>query len=433
MYQSVKLFIERSNLSLIVIILLSFILLSVSYLGFQSWQRGYADIHLYLDAAAIVLNGADPYSTVIHAKSFLYSPTFAVLISPLTFLNNPWLLSFWMSIHLLILVFIYKLIFEWFEFKQINQKRYFLAFSLLLVFLPIVADIQEGQVNLIVTLQIALGLRSYERRDNLITAICFASAALIKFQALIFIIPFLFAKRFKTSVYIICTYLGLLFLFPFILEVLKGNFISAFTHSLELNNSYFSNVLLKALSGSIAGREEFYLSNYSISAVFNRLFAQDVVLHPYLKLPQSTPLLFSINQEMLLAIVLVIKILLLGFALKLTYQVRNESTQLRMASILLYLVLQLASPTCWEHHLVSLILLSPILFLGTKEPRLKSFHFITIAFLMLCTSALYFVAWLGEILNTNLSQVLLTTRLYGLPLFALIALFLVQLLRVKRY
>lgn len=399
-----------------------FLLLLIAYVTIENWSRGYADIHLYLDAAQQMHNLSSPYSILKFQRSYLYSPAFALIFMPLLALETHWAMSFWMMTHFLLLVLLIWELCNWSKIRSLNSRIAFAAFCLLFCFLPVVSEIQEGQVNILIVTLIAFALRNLENNRSLLASLLMAMAIIIKLQVLALVVPLLILGRFRICVYIIAWLIILLMVPPTLWYICQNGITGSIVWGIEVNSEYFSKIVLKAITGNVAGREEFYISNYSLGAVVSRLFLADIKLHPYQVLPYMTPLLAEVSVKVVKVFLFVSKTGLLLTAL-IPFLLHRTSKKLPTRSLVIfYILIQICSPTFWEHHMVSLLLIAPILFLDLREKGGNSKAFAPFILVLISTTVVYLPTLIGYVLGEDYSQLLIFVRVYGLVLPALLLL-----------
>lgn len=90
------------------IIFILSLLLVITYIIIQSFKKG--DFNTFLNAAMLLREGQNCYNVWINGGAYSYSPFFAILLIPLTFLNAPFPQLIWLAFDVFLLFRLWKII-----------------------------------------------------------------------------------------------------------------------------------------------------------------------------------------------------------------------------------------------------------------------------------------------------------------------------------
>lgn len=396
-----------------------FLILANCLFTYSIWSQAFADFHIYLEAAKAISRYDNPYALEYAARSYIYPPFFGILVIPLVFISVNWANAIWISLECLSFYYLLKALYQ-FGIKRVRVKRESYACFLLISSLPfIIANIQEGQLGPMVYAILAyIIFHAMDSSRPILAGFLFALAIALKIQVICLIVPLTMLKKIKmlkiTGVFL----LGFLLL-PFVIAIFLADFPQAMNWSLKLYTDYYSKVLEPLIfKAEVAGRVEYYLSNYSIDGVSARWFGQGVSLHPFVNLGFESPLLFLLPISLFKIIVASLKVILLVLSGSLVWKLRRDPKLSIWTMILFFLVVQLCSPTFWEHHLLSIILLFPLFYLSASSRRYRILAGLNFCSLFATCLFPFLVEQAGSFLGKNWGYLNLLTRLYGFPLIS---------------
>jgi hypothetical protein len=376
--------------------------------SFYHWGSSYPDARAYFEAAKRLRDGLPLYESYttggVPEKLFLYPPTCAALFIPLVSL--PPLLGYgiWMGIHLAILIFLGTRLMDTSCEGRIEQRLTPIVIAGIVLCGFIISEIREGQINLLVVAGLFIVVHTLKKDRITCSAITLAILVHLKMQAAFLLILFLLQRRYSVVTQTVLFSVLLLFV-PMAFVPEPGS-----TSFFELYQSYFKTVLLPVLqTGEIAGRAEYFMQNNSIAAVIHRLFGSSP-LFPFGELSTRTgPLLFSLPEAMLTLLVNIVR----GFFLLVVlFLARKRSEQQLLLQIaVVFIAVQLTSPSCWEHHLVSLtLMLAPLLSAVKREEISAKFLAVSLAPLVFLYSTPFLLSH-----SPFVFKLLQLSRLYGAP------------------
>lgn len=265
-----------------------------------------ADFIAYYTAAALIERGEtteiyvevkDDFSVVTSGKyfevakqvgfpfsptRFLYLPIFATPFRLLTQFPFATAARIWLTINLICIFFIIYL--EWYFTKGFLHpvQRLVVIAALNLYSYPLLYALTLGQTSILIYLIICLifyfTLKNYEVLAGIFLGIITA----LKFSPLLFIIYFLYRKKYKL----------VSFCFLTIVSIFLASLI---IYGIPLHGIYF-DYLMEFSSMGIVG-----VSNQSIEAILLRLFTQNTILYYY---PVKIPILPAIIRYTLIVILL---------------------------------------------------------------------------------------------------------------------------------
>ena len=397
--------------------------LTIALVAFFQWNNAVPDVTAYWQAALRLRHGEPLYVPPPPGpspKAFLYPPVFAALFAPLTYLEPIWGYALWMALHFAFLAGLAAAAARA-AGARVGAR---LACLFTLWLLPAVAgDLQEGQVNLFVSMCIATALLLAERGGERSAGVLLGLAAHVKLQPLVLLPVLLLQRRLRTAAWT-CAAVLLLPVLP-ALWLPPGD-SGGVSRSLALHADFVRTIVTPALGqGMVAGSEQFYLLNGSFAGILHRLFGQDVAFSP---LPDFAhlrgPVLFALPRAALFAGALAAGgvLLCLGFWAALRRQ--HSAAERFAAPALVFVAAQMSSLTFWEHHAVSAaLLLVPLAAWAQGERRLRApLLAATFACVTFWTGPFvveYFSLFVGR--PSDLPW-LRTSRTWGLPTLALLAL-----------
>jgi hypothetical protein len=234
----------------------------------------------------------------------------------------------------------------------------------------VVSELHHGQTNLLVCSLVAAGLLWIETGRPGPGGLALALAAHLKVAPAVLVLPLLAQRRWAAARWALGG-AALLTLLPAVWTAPRSGLGAGLARCASLHAEFARAIVGPALSrGTVAGQQQFFILNNSLSAVAHRLFA--AVRFSERSTGAEGPLLFALPPALLTAAPAVASLALLSAAVWLALRSAGRRSA-RVASLGLALVaVQLGAPTFWEptfweHHLVSLVfLLAP---LAAARPR----------------------------------------------------------------
>lgn len=288
---------------------------------------------------------ADLYRT---HTAFSYPPFFFCIIALFTPFTKPVALSLWYLLNLTLLILTVILIIR--IFSQTNYKigknnwiKVFLPFFLGIF---IISDnLYLGQSNILVFFLCTLSIYYYVSRKNFLTGFILAISCAIKITPVLFLVYFIYKKKFKI---LYGSVAGLLLFFLVIPSLFFG-----INKNLYFLSDFINLVISPFLSNSTFIRETVYYthSNQSLDAFLIRHFT-DYGTTINAELP-SIPL-FSITVAKQISLMIkFILVLITWFACRNSLEKKPYLLPLEFAVI--FLLILFISPSSWLNHYVSVL------------------------------------------------------------------------------
>ncbi|MHB8259437.1 MAG: glycosyltransferase family 87 protein [Bacteroidia bacterium] len=177
--------------------------------------RAHQDFDIFLLASKDFLQGGNIF--VHHYESgfrFFYSPLFAAILIPFTFLPIYLARIIWLTLNVLAFARCFKLIKSYLNFNSFSEKQKWLFDFISMVFSAklILDNFHNGQVTIFMLLFMLEGLRLINANKAFWGAALIALGINFKFLPLV-LLPYLFYnKQLKACVFIVCWYVVFLFL-----------------------------------------------------------------------------------------------------------------------------------------------------------------------------------------------------------------------------
>ncbi len=409
------------------------LLLIASLVWFFGWDNSNPDVTAYWRAGVNLRQGNPVYGPAppgVSPKAFIYPPAFAVLFAPLTTLPTLWGYATWMVLHGVFLAWL-----VWAAARlaglgtRTAQCRYL---ALLLLWLPaaVGGDFQEGQVNLLVAAMVATALLLIDERRPWSGGLMLALATHIKLLPLVLLLPLLIQGRRQAVAAAVAGTIAL-GLLPAVLTIPLEGWSAGLWRAVSLHVDFWQSVVAPALSDAeVAGAQQFYVLNNSLTAVLHRLFGTAVAFSPLPALASwRGPLLFGIASSLLRATALSAGLMLYVSALVLAHRTAHRRGGRVAALGLAYIAAQLTAPTYWEHHLVFLaIVLAPWADIEIVDTRIRSALAALCATVLACWSGPYLLDPFARLFESNTIAVILSaSRTWGFPTAAVLTLFALSL------
>ena len=259
---------------------------------------------------------------------YLYSPVLAQLFIPLTFLDYPDYFLFLFIFNVLLTFLSILLIYRLLELKEEEtQLPLVFLFLIMLGNIPLLTTIDYGQINILVFNMILLSMVLLKSDKKFISSLLLCFAIFFKIYPALFLVLFLFEKKYRYILYSIINFTIILLLSIILfspncwsrfINMLLNDFISG-----EKSNVFFD----------FGAR----INNYSLNGFLSQLFTKNGISRAYV-LP---------------AIIVFLTIMFFLFKSKIKELIKRKSLNLNI-SLILILILAL-STISWVHHYVIII------------------------------------------------------------------------------
>jgi hypothetical protein len=117
---------------------------------YRAFTRGASDFNVFYGSWNLVLQGRFDQIYRITSDRYLYSPSFAWLLSPFAFFSHHWSLAIWCGLKVLTLIFIFRKFQSYLSSDKSLAVFAMVSASVLLVIRPVLIDLEYGQVNLFI-------------------------------------------------------------------------------------------------------------------------------------------------------------------------------------------------------------------------------------------------------------------------------------------
>lgn len=175
-------------------------------LGFNTVNRAVwspyhsTDLTVYLEAGKAVLDGTNIYEAHnVRGWYYLYLPIFAILMVPFALMNVFWASVLWYSISVLILLQAVRVSVRLARgaFPTCRLEDFWLcALTALLVLWPLWLGITRGQVSVLVTFLVTIGVSLYMNGRKWLAGLCLAGSIVVKVAPALLVVYFLGKRRF---------------------------------------------------------------------------------------------------------------------------------------------------------------------------------------------------------------------------------------------
>jgi len=299
------------------------------------------DTLTYFLMGKAILAGINPYLPLnelalkfVGSGAFLTHPaptttTMALLFIPLTLFDYSNSVVIWLIIELLLLAAIaYLLPFLWNGKKKIFVS--ILLFFLLLAWYPVMVDLLLGQLSILLTFLLLVGLLALRKGHRVLGGVVLGVSVAIKMITWPLIVYFAFKKDWRTVISSILTILGF-------------NIVTLFIIGINPMLEYYLQI-----STQVSAIYQGFLKNYSLWSIGYRFFEGTgpmgdgyVSAPPLISLPQIAPYVSAGLAAAFLVIGLI-------WALR--------CKDLEIAYSIMICVLIAISPITWDHYYVMLII-----------------------------------------------------------------------------
>lgn len=241
----------------------------------KSWND---DFRAYYQAGSVILSYANIYDQSIVEGGFLYSPLFALLMVPLSFLPQLIAATFWYLVNLSSLILSIAIaiylsegsnvsLSTWLKTNLIlshidRERKLIIVFVLILSSRFWLNNIEHGQVNLIMWCIVLISIVFLRSDRVVIGSALLGFSVTIKILPLIFVFYFLFRKKFNIVLLSFC----FLLLFILIPAAVLG-----WQHNLNLLEAWFHKIIEPNFTQGAIGVGD---SNQSFPAMLTRFLSQ---------------------------------------------------------------------------------------------------------------------------------------------------------------
>ncbi len=296
---------------------------------------------------------------------YIYLPVLAQVFIPLTYLDYPeyflFLFIFNILLSLLSIFLIYKLL----DLKKVEtQLPLIFLFFIMLGNIPLLTTIDNGQINILVFNMILLSMVLLKSDKKFISSLLLCFAIFFKIYPVLFLVLFLFEKKYRYILYSIINFT--------IILVLSGILFSP---------SYWYGFISMSFDNFISGERanaffDFgaHMNNCSLNGILSQLFIKNSIPRAYV-LP---------------AIILFLIIMFFLFKSKIKELIKWENLNLNI-SIILILILTL-SIISWIHHYV--IMIFPVAYLFKRIIQERRYIYF-VPFSLLFYFIMYYPPWGG--------------------------------------
>lgn len=320
-----KLTAKRNIVFLFLVIL--FISLFFRY-AHRAPKRNYCDFRVYYATAQRFLDKEDIYSRPDEGITpFKYSPTFALITSPLAFMpqKQASLLFFSLSFMLLILICIISKKMIVASNLQFGESFIFYFFPILFSSRFIFSVLDSGQITIMIFALLVFGMYLLQKKKDIAASALFALAVMFKYTAIIFLPYFIFRKRIKAA-----TFMVMFLIFYCFVPALYAGF--------TLNLQYLKSWLPSIIKTSLDTGSWYDSKNQSIYSFILRLFGADSPFKHFVNLTFNQALILSAAIGAIIYLFIIIK-------------KRNTNTEIIDYGLLL-LCAALFNPNAWLANFV---------------------------------------------------------------------------------
>lgn len=311
------------------LIAIAFVALFFRYMH-RAPKRHYCDFRVYYATSQRFLAKEDIYSRPDETITpFKYSPMFAMLILPLSFLPEKSASLVFFSISFVSLVIICrlskKLILK--ADTTFKEKVFFFFLPLLFTSRFILAALDSGQVTIMILLLLICGIYFERKNKNIISAALIALSFMFKYTSVLLLPYFIFRKKIKL------TFLILLFTVIYCL-------VPAIYAGMDKQKDYLKNWLPSISETSLDKGSWYDTKNQSLYSLVLRTFTKDSPHKPLAN--------FDFNQGLVLAAIL-------GAIIYVPILIPKAEKSENLDYSLLFICMALFNPNGWLSNFVFLI------------------------------------------------------------------------------
>ncbi len=351
-------------------------LLAASFVSFFNWDRLHVDATAYWKAGTHLRTGAALYAAAPVAaldKAYLYPPAFAAVFAPLTALPPLWGWAVWMASLVLCAIGLAGVCAALAGLDAVDDegRRTALAVALAAGIAPVLDNVGEGQVNLLVALLAAVAVREAERGRDVPAAFALAAAVHVKLVPIVLVGAFVIWRRTRLLLWLAAA-LVVLACLPLAWRVATLGPQAGGTAFVADYADFARTILWPGASAyRVAGVEQLFAPNFSLRATLSRLFVDGVVLSPFpADAARRGPLLTTLPGPFVQTLASGLGFAALGAALRACWRSRDDRARRIAAAGLALGAGGLAGPSFWPHHFVILAIAGAGLWRGlAPRPR----------------------------------------------------------------
>ncbi|MCC6573065.1 MAG: DUF2029 domain-containing protein [Planctomycetes bacterium] len=351
------------------------VLVALAVLIQPYWRQSPTDFIVYWEAGERMrAGGADLYAQAADPMNqvgrYIYPPAFAALFAPLTWLPREAGFGVWAALQLVIACAAFWLLRGLCGVRRKGELIDWAFAGLVAIFGPLVVNIIEGQINMLVIGLIAAGLWLVESRRPLRGGLLIALAVHIKILPVVLLAVLVVQRRFRAALGVGIG-LALFYFLPLVwtapaLGVGDGvarNHAMIATYATELVAPNVGSKAAPELGGSRA-------PNNSLAAVSLRYFGEESHLHSLVE--TRGPLAFTVDGSILRWLGPGLGGLMFVAALGLAWRRREDRLSRAACAGLAFAAASLGHLLCWFHHLVAaLLLIAPLAAMVARDGRHK--------------------------------------------------------------
>ena len=303
----------------------------------------------------------EPEELIEHGFRFTYPPFFAILMRPLLLFSHAQTRILWLFLNhglfILAIILCIAALRERVSFFEVGAIA-FIALN----FNPVFRNFLYGQVNVATFFLLAAALYAFKRKAEGPAGALLGLATMIKVIPALFVLYFLYKRRWKVVIWAALTLIFLLI-------------ISVALLGIRPHRAYILRVMPLLAQGRGAG------NNQSLAGFFNRLFGYDF---------QGEAIFNNANLARILSQAGALLFLLLSFLI-IRQPAVNDRLRWNLDFSLFVLTAHIISPISWDFHLVWLML--PIITLIHLLFDRSDYHTNRLAYIFLFLAASIVLAW----------------------------------------
>lgn len=227
------------------------------------------DFKIFLLASEALSNGENIYErSYIDGFKYFYSPLFAILLTPLTYIPFEVSATLWNLFSFFLLARVFLLISKLYIPVQYKLPKIYLLTFLVSLF-PIYANFHMTQMSVFMLYAIFETIYLSSKKHHIVAALLLSFAINIKILPIVFIPYFIYRKEFKLTIYIAVFYL---------LYLIAPALIIGFKQNAALLSSWMNNLNPMKSQNVIDLSERGF---HSITTLFSTLFTNEFNPHEY--------------------------------------------------------------------------------------------------------------------------------------------------------
>ncbi|MFA5271418.1 MAG: glycosyltransferase family 87 protein [Candidatus Omnitrophota bacterium] len=315
---------------------IAYLLIAMSFIGLffrymhRAPKRHYCDFRVYYATAQRFAAKEDIYSRPdASITPFKYSPMFAFLVSPLSFLPEKSASLVFFTISFLSLIVICRISKKLILKKDTTFKEKVFFYFLPLVFTSrfILAALDSGQVTILILLLLICGIYFERKNENIISAALIALSFMFKYTSVILLPYFIFRKKIKLTI--------LILLFTVIYCLVPALYVG-----MDKQKEYLKNWLPSISQTSLDKGSWYDTKNQSLYSLVLRTFTKDS--------PHSRQANLDFNHGLALAVIL-------GAIIYIPILIPKAQVSENLDYSLLLICMALFNPNGWLSNFVFLL------------------------------------------------------------------------------